>query len=125
MSESETPRLGRLVWTVLILDCLPCLVRLFAGGEELIGRRVAECFTQHFGFIFGIAIFGLFGNILILCRKRIGIPLAVASIILDLVSGGMDLWSQRHLEWFASPIGYAFMLSRRPKSTSSFQGNVI
>jgi hypothetical protein len=110
LREKRMPRFGPFVWTVLILDCLPCLLRLFAGGEELIGRHIADYFTAHFGFIFGIAVFGLCGNILILCRKRIGIFLALASVILDLVSASCDLWSQRNLPWFDWPASYALMV---------------
>ena len=99
----QAPKLGRLVWTVLILDSLPCLFRVFIGiGDVLNGNarnlllNYPVSFLDLYGFMAGIAVFGLIGNILILLKKRAGIPFAFASILIVLASDGTALWQHRH-----------------------------
>jgi hypothetical protein len=114
-AENVTSRFGPLIWTVLLLDTVPCLLGLFFGGQELFHgissfASSPAAFFAHYGFIFGLALCGLCGNTLILLRKRAGVPLAVAGIVIDLVSVGAGLWSNRHVSWFGWPDSYAFQL---------------
>ncbi len=116
-AENLTPKFGPLIWTVLLLDTLPCLWRLFLCGQDVFDGYANRLFVSapaaffnHYGFILGIALCGLCGNTLILLRRRAGVPLAVAGIVIDLISAGADLWSHRHVNWFDWPASYAFML---------------
>ena len=96
---AESPKLGRLIWTVLILDSLPCLFRLSIVLRDAINgvsyHYPAVFFYQQYGFMAGIAGCGLSGNILILLKKRAGIPLAVAGIVLVIAFDGITLWERR------------------------------
>jgi hypothetical protein len=87
--QSERPRLGRLISAVLIIDCLPCLYKLFAGIEIAFERHNhAETFGYFAGFFLmaGIAALGLIGNILMCLRQGAGFFLAIPSILLAIVN---------------------------------------
>jgi hypothetical protein len=116
MSDSS-PRFGRLIWTVLVFDSLPCLLRLFLCGQDVVDGHASRLFVNapatffdHYGFVLGVAICGFCGNLLILLRRKSGIPLAVAGIVIDVLAGATALFEQRHLHWLGWPDSYAFML---------------
>jgi hypothetical protein len=109
-SPTETPpadqfavkpqRLGYLVWTVLLLDCVPCVFRLLIYFGGIVDDQASHllwsdpaAFCRQWGCEAGTAIFGLIGNALILMKKRAGVPLAVASVALVVFSDGKEvLW---------------------------------
>jgi hypothetical protein len=104
-SESDDvgpPRLGWLIWIVLILDSVPCLFRLLISVKDVIDGHARHLllnypaeFTKLYGFLVGIGVCGLMGNALILRRKRVGIAFAMVSIVLVVVFDGIALWEHR------------------------------
>jgi hypothetical protein len=103
VADAESPGLGGLIWTVLILDSIPCLWNLLILIGDVVGGHARYLlwnypveFFRHYGFWVGISGCGLSGNILILLKKRAGIPFAVAGIFLLIVAGGIALWELRN-----------------------------
>lgn len=92
-----------LIWTVLILDSLPCLFRLFIGTGDAMSGHAHHLLTNYpakffelYGFMAGIAVCGLCGNSLVLFRRKAGIPFVIASIVLVLIFDGLAVWEHRH-----------------------------
>jgi len=97
--EAGQQRLGGLIWTVLILDCIPCLLHLYyacwtalyfdVGSPRLNYPLILYC---RLGVSTGIAVFGLSGNTAILLKKRAGVPLAIMSIAFTIVTEFISVW---------------------------------
>lgn len=98
-AASRSPKLGILVWTVLILDSLGCSLHLYVGLQETIHTARnsllsdASSFVMWAANVIGIGLFGLSGNILILLKRRVGIPLAMVSMFAEVVRNGYGIWS--------------------------------
>jgi hypothetical protein len=87
-------RLGGLICTVLILDCIPCLGRFSGGIYHVVntGLRLHDVnFIVNLCLLFGIAASGLSGNVLILLKKKAGVLLAVIGFALSVTAAGFAL----------------------------------
>ena len=88
-------RWGGLIWMVLLLDSISCLIVLIEclhAVFDVIFLNLPLNKFVPFCLMVGIAISCLNGNILILLKKRGGIPLAVTGIVLSIVNWGVCMW---------------------------------
>jgi hypothetical protein len=106
--DAGRKRLGGLVCTVLILDCIPCLLRLYVCIFVVATSVVDFGNVSHVTVVFllaGTAVSALSGNVLILVKNRwVGIPLAVTGLVLSAVTWGF-WWHLRFERVSSSPSG--------------------
>jgi hypothetical protein len=91
--QVEQQRLGGFIVTVLILDCIPCMLRLYVYLYGLLHGRIQfpnGSAIAIFCLVLGTIVFAFSGNLLILLKKRSGILLAVAGFVLSLLAGGFS-----------------------------------
>jgi hypothetical protein len=91
--------LGAFVLTIIILDLVFSVLRLMLG---LLGLSALAVLPQddplrqtvflEVGAAFGMALFGISADTLILLKKRIGIPLAAVKVLFTLVSVFVGVW---------------------------------
>jgi len=90
-------RLGWFVWTILILDSFSCVLR----GSGVAYNIIVQVAVFHFfpigawcwlpwGSVLIMAVCALSGNILILSKRRAGVPLAVAGLLLAVIADGIN-----------------------------------
>jgi hypothetical protein len=94
--------LGAFVLTIVIMDLVFCVLRLVIAMIGLRGYAVIpEDHSLHRTVIFevvtaaGIGVLGILANVLILLKRRIGIPLALASILFTVLNIFVGLWQAR------------------------------
>jgi hypothetical protein len=107
-ADAKSPRLGGLIWTVLVLDSVGCLYVLFVCLSEGLYGLVA----RHIDLVFVIVFFApialpsvpaLIGNTLILLRRRQGSLFAFTAILLVPACSAYVLWELRS-RFFTSPL---------------------
>jgi hypothetical protein len=110
----KSPRLGVLIWSVLIIDSLPGLIRLGTCVGDVIDGHAGHLlmnypsrFVYSWCLVLAIGIYGLIANLLILLRNRAGVPLAVFNVLLVVLCEIGALWEHRH---DADRAGYMFMV---------------
>jgi len=90
---------GAFIWIVLILDGLFCAsmmfflcLKVFSGHASSLGSfQDWRLLLLQYGFLVGACVCALTGDVLILAKRRVGIPLAFASIFLVIVFWGSTL----------------------------------
>jgi hypothetical protein len=94
--------LGGFVLTVVILDIVFCCLRLLLVLVGVAGYAslpqdfpLRPTAIYEFGTGFGIVVFGLLANTLILLKKRIGIPLAAVSVLFTVLSVFVGVWQAK------------------------------
>jgi hypothetical protein len=95
LGKAEQRRLGGFVVTVLILDSIPCLLRLFVYLCGLVFGRIRfhnGSTVANVCLVAGTIAFALSGNVLILLKKRAGVLLAAMGLVLSLIGGGLSFW---------------------------------
>lgn len=93
-ADIESRRLGRGISTVFLLDSLGCAIRvyIFVTAIKIVIHHFNALILATTCLMVAITFFGFSGDILILMKKRVGIPLASIGLALGAINWGRGLW---------------------------------
>jgi hypothetical protein len=116
IADTASRRLGWFVCTVLTFDCLPCLFRLFVlvFFIKTSIRHYNPPLSEIAGLclMVGIVAFSLSGNICLLLKKMVGIPLVITGLVLSTIYWNIAMWlgiSEQPPSNFTAPQFLAFL----------------
>lgn len=102
-SNALTQELGCFICSVLILDCIPSLIKLVVCVVQIINGRAANIHHHStslqlifWTFLVVMPVFVLSGNILILLKNKFGIPIVFISAVLAIISYCRGFWILAH-----------------------------